>query len=67
MHGPDLHADRFGRLHADQQVFEHCAVGRCSTQALGGEQVDVGLVLADVVRVIDGDDIVEQIEHADVA
>mgnify|MGYP000087340052 CR=1 FL=1 len=34
---------------------------------LGGEQVDVGLVLADVVRVIDGDDIVEQIEHADVA
>lgn len=40
---------------------------RCSTQALGGEQVDVGLVLADVVRVIDGDDIVEQIEHADVA
>lgn len=49
------------------RVFEHCAVGRCSTQALGGEQVDVGLVLADVVRVIDGDDIVEQIEHADVA
>ena len=30
-------------------------------------QVDVGLVLADVVRIIDGDDIVEQFEHADVA